>query len=240
MNALTAMKKAWQAYRSNAARLIIGTAILLVAIVLLVMFAFLPLLGLFVFSNPEMVFISLSLFSLFVIVALGVAGVLCAGYIRFTSQAYGITYAEASKKKRVRADEKPDFMTIFKFASREGKNAALLAYACAFALLVIFGVPYICTSSLDAVLLALPFALVFLFFVMLAPPITVFEKKPPLEAWAKSFEFALNNFPQQLLLTAVMGLIFLVLAVIPFVGPVVLFALMPWFALSKVAFYRGE
>ena len=239
MDAINAMKKAWKAYRSNAPRLIIGTAVLLVMMVLLVMFAFLPLLGLFVFTDPVFVFTSLSLFSLFTIVALGVAGVLCAGYIRFVSQAFGISYSEASKKKKVRADENPDFMTIFRFASREGKNSALLAYSCVLALAIIFGVPLLFAPPLQAFVLALPFALVFLFFTVVAPPITVFKNVTPAESWGKSFEFAVDNFKQLLVLTVLMGVLFVVLALIPFVGPAAVFVLLPWFALSKIAFYQG-
>ncbi|MFC2174827.1 hypothetical protein ACFLQ2_03060 [archaeon] len=240
MDAMKAMKKAWKAYQANAARLIIGTAILLVALVLLVMFAFLPLLGLFVFTDSLLVFISLSFFSLFTIVALGVAGVFCAGYIRFVSQAYGISYDEASKKKHVRADERPDFMTIFRFASREGKNAALLTYAITLALAIIFGVPYFLTSSVGALLVAAPFALVLLFFLMVAPPITVFKATPPLEAWKASFQFTVKHFWQLIALVCMMGALFLALLAIPVAGLVAIFALLPWFALSKVAFYRGK
>ena len=232
MEALGSMRNAWQAYRSHSARLIIGTAILFVILFGLGMFAFLPALGLFVFMDSALVFISLSVFSLFVLIALGASGVFIGGYMQFLSQVYGVV-----KKGKASSDERPDLRLIVTFA-KDAEPIALLSYACGFALVLMFGIPFFYTGSTMAVILAIPLAGVFLFFTGFAPLLAIFEGTMPAEAWGRSFELVVKNFWQWLFLLVILGSVAVVLFVIPIVGPTILFLLVPWMVLSKIGFYK--
>ncbi len=216
------MQGAWHAYKASFARLIIGTAVLLIAYVLLVMFSFLPLLLTAVSASRGMLFFSLSLFSLFALVAIGVAGLFFHGYLKFLS----------------RASTRPSFITILKDAA-SGKRMAALAYAFVASLVVIFAIPYFYTSSSLSLLLAAPFAAAFLFFTALSPCVVIFGKLQPLEAWGKSFELVVASFWQFLWLSVILCVIGIAVLVIPAVGPALLFVIFPWMVLSYERFYEG-
>jgi len=236
MKAVDVMKDAWQAYKLNFARLVIGTAITLIVFSVLAVFVFLPLLLTVVFTSNAMLFLSLSLFSLFTLIAIGVAGLFIHGYMHFASQAYGSSPKKA-KKGGSPPGEKLSFMAIANSAAG-GKQLALLAYAFVAALLIIFAVPYFYTSSPLSILFAVPFAALFLFFTGLSPCAAAFEKLPPLEAWGKSFELVTKHFWQFLGLSVILGIISISLSIIPIAGPVLLFLLIPWISLSFMGFYK--
>lgn len=235
MKAVAVMKDAWRAYKPNFARLVIGTAVFLIVLVLLGIFSFIPLLLPAVFSGNAMLFLSLSLFSLFMLVAVGIAGLFVHGYIQFVSQAHSSDTGHSGKKPG--ASGTPSVMAMMK-SSFEGKQMALLAYAFAAGIIIIFAVPYFYTSSIMSLVLAVPFAALFLFFTGLSPCVTAFERLSPLEAWGKSFELVVGNFWQFLGLCVVMAIIAIALSAIPIVGPVLLFVLVPWIALSHIMFYK--
>lgn len=226
METIKVMRAAWQDYTSHTARLLVGTAALLVVLVLLALFAFVPVLGLFVFRDPLAIFASLSLSSLFALIAIGVAGVFVGGYIRFAAQAHG------------RGNTRPDIAALF-LAARGGGPSALLFYAYAAALALMVGVPYFCANSLDSLYFSLPLAAVFMFFTSFAPCAAALDDALPRVAWAESFEMAVKKFWKLLWLYVALGAIALVLTLIPVVGPVLLFMLAPWMALCKIHAYNA-
>ena len=233
MEALKTMREAWHAYRPHVARLLIGTALLTILLFVLGMFAFLPAMGLFVFTDSALVFISLTLFSLFFLIALGMSGVFIGGYMQFVSHSYGIV-----KKGKASSDERPDIQAMLTFV-KDAQPIALLSYACAAALFLIIGIPFFYTGSAMAAVLAIPFMAMFLFFTGFAPYLAIFDGAMPAEAWGRSFELAVKNFWQWLFLLVLLVVITAVLLIIPVVGPVILFILAPWMVLSKIGFYKG-
>ena len=229
MEAITIMKEAWKDYKLNFPRLIIGTAIMSVAVSVLALFAFLPLLLATVFTGNTALFIVLSLFSLSTIIAIGVSGLFSHGYLHFISQAAG--------KHKQKSKDRMSFMIIANSAA-SGRWMAVLAYAFAAALFFMLAVPYLYTSSASSLIFAVPLAAVFLFFTALSPYVTAFENIPPLEAWGKSFELSVEHFWQLLELSVVMLIVIIVLAIIPIIGPAMLFLAVPWVLLSFFGFYK--
>ena len=108
------------------------------------------------------------------------------------------------------------------------------------ALFIIVAIPYFFTSSTLSIMMALPFALVFLAAVAFSPCFASFEKLPPLEAWGKSFELIITDIEGAVSMLVIFGIISPILILIPIIGPVLFFLAVPWMSLAFVTLYKKE